>query len=85
MAQDALELAVSPMLADGEDVAKVGTFGHECPEGGTTMGIAVYADAGSAQVAMMAVQEAADLLGVTRSRVYSMVRDGVLRSQKKGN
>lgn len=85
MAQDALEMAVSSMLEEGVDVAEVGTFGHECPEGGTTMGIAVYAEAGSARVETMTVQEAADILGVTRSRVYSMIRDGVMRSEKEGN
>ena len=85
MAQDALELAISSRLAKGVDVAEVGSFDHECPEGGTLMGIAVYAEAGSAEVGTMTVQEAADVLDVTRSRVYSMIRDGVLRAEKVGN
>lgn len=85
MAQDALELAISSRLARGEKVDEVGSFGHDCPEGGTLMGIAVYADAGSAEVGTMTVQEAADVLDVTRSRVYSMIRDGVLRAEKVGN
>lgn len=85
MAQDALELAISSRLSEGSEVAEVGDFGHDCPEGGTLMGIAVYAEAGSAEIDTMTVQEAADVLDVTRSRVYSMIRDGILRAEKVGN
>ena len=85
MAQDALEMKVSSLLSDGVKVEEIGSFGHDCPEGGTLLGIAVNVDAGSAEVATMTVQEAADVLDVTRSRVYSMIRDGVLRAEKIGN
>ena len=85
MAQDAMELAISSRLSEGAEVAEVGSFGHDCPEGGTLMGIAVYAEAGSADEDTMTVQEAADVLDVTRSRVYSMIRDGVVRAEKVGN
>lgn len=85
MAQDALELAISSRLEKGDEVARVGSFGHDCPEGGTLMGIAVYAEAGSANIDTMTVQEAADVLDVTRSRIYSMIRDGMLRAKKVGN
>ena len=33
----------------------------------------------------MTVQDAADILGVSASRVYAMCRDGVLDSRKLGN
>ena len=85
MAQDAMELVISSRLEKGEDVPKVGTFGNDCPEGGTLMGVAVYAEAGSAMMDNMTVQEAADILDVSRSRVYTMVKDGLLSSVKVGN
>ena len=85
MAQDALEMKISSLLSEGARVDAIGSFSHDCPEGGTLLGIAVNVDAGSAEVATMTVQEAADVLDVTRSRVYSMIRDGALRAEKVGN
>lgn len=85
MVQDAIELVISSKLEKGEDVPRVGAFGNDCPEGGTLMGIAVYAEAGSVDVDTMTVDEAADVLDVSRSRIYAMVRDGVLRAEKVGN
>ena len=85
MAQDALALRVSGLLADGEDVARVGTFGARCPEGGTLMGIATFAEPSRMLDDAMTVQEAADVLDVSRARVYAMIRDGRLRAQKVGN
>lgn len=85
MAQDVMELNISTRLGKGEDVPKVGAFGHDCPDGGTLMGIAVYADAGSALVDTLTVQEAADILDVSRSRVYTMIKDGLLSAVKVGN
>ena len=41
MAQDALELEISSRLVKGEKVSEVGNFGHDCPEGGTLMGIVI--------------------------------------------
>ena len=85
MAQDALTLAVSSLLADGVDVPTVGSFSNKCPKGSTLMGIATFAEAGALLEDTMTVQEAADVLGVTRSRVYTMIKNKTLSSTMVGN
>ncbi len=84
MAQDLLETVISSMLVDSEDVAEVGHFGAECPEGSLLMGIATYAEANDVLDDTMTVQEAADILDVNRSRIYAMMKDGRLGSEKIG-
>lgn len=76
MAQDLLSLVVSTALRDGRAIAKVGEFRGECPEGSTLMGIATYAGVDSAMEETMTVQEAADVLDVSRTRIYALIRDG---------
>ena len=85
MAQDLLATVVSSALKEGKDVSQVGKFGYECPKGGTLMGIATYATATDMLDDTMTAQEAADLLGVTRARIYAMVKDGLIRSMKSGS
>ena len=85
MAQDAIALRISVLLADGEKVPEKGSFGHPCPEGGMAVGILALAEPGRIFDETMSVQEAADLLGVTRARIHALVAAGKLRSVKTGN
>ena len=48
------------------------------------MGIMAIAPA-EVEVAKMTAQEAADMLDISRARVYAMVRDGVLEDRKVGS
>lgn len=84
MAQDLLATVISSKLFNGEEIAEVGHFTNECPEGSTLMGIATYADANDVLDDTMTVQEAADILGVNRTRIYALMKDGRLSSQKIG-
>ena len=85
MAQDALALRISTLLAEGRDVPERGRFSGECPAGGMTVGILTLAEPGSIFDETMSVQEAADVLGVTRARIHALVAAGKLRSVKSGN
>lgn len=85
MAQDVLALAISSRLADGEHVPPVGTFKNECREGTTLIGIATFAEPTKALEDYMTVQEAADVLDISRSRIYAMVNEGILDTKKEGN
>ena len=76
MAQDLLTTYITGMLDQGKTVAPVGTFTTECPAGSILMGIMALVDPEAPEEDTMTAQEAADLLGVSRSRVYAMVRDG---------
>ena len=84
MAQDLLATWVSGELADGSVVATVGPFGRECPDGGTLMGIATFAGPTTTPERTMTVQEAADVLDVSTSRIHAMIREGILRTEKIG-
>ena len=72
MAQDALSLTT-------------GSFHHPVPEGSTSMGIMVLAEPTAITDSMMTPLEAAEILGVTRSRVYTMIKNGQLTAVKDGN
>lgn len=85
MAQDALALHVSGLLTEGKSVGKVGKFGHQCPKGSTLMGIAAPVEQASPEAQFITAQEAADLLDVTRPRIYALIKEGILRSKKEGN
>lgn len=85
MAQDMLGLYVSSELKAGHRLKRVGAFGHPVPAGGRSIGVMAMADAGSSAVETMTVQEAADMLDVSRSRIYALINDGILRSTKAGN
>lgn len=85
MAQDLLTTVLSSKLADGEVVNEVGTFTNKCPRGSILMGIATYASPEHVIDKTMTAQEAAIHLNVSRSRIYAMVRDGLLRAVKSGN
>lgn len=85
MAQDAMALRISSLLADGIEVKTTGSFSDIPPNNGTSMGIATYAESSHILENYMTVQDAADLLGVHRSRIHAMINDGRLRSSKSGN
>ena len=84
MAQDLLTLVVSTALKDGKPIPPVGTFTNECPEGSTLMGIATFAEAGDVLDETMTVQEAADILDVSRPRIYALIKDGRIRDKQVG-
>lgn len=84
MAQDLLSLYISALLERGNAVAHTGKFRMNSPDGGIVMGIMTFVDAQSTDIETMTVDEAADILDVSRSRVYAMIRDGVLGARKVG-
>lgn len=85
-AQDAMSLVLTAHLQNGNDVAERGSFGATAPRGGYVIGIAAFADAaGSASESEMTVQEAADVLDVTRARIYALIEDGRIASRKVGS
>lgn len=84
MAQDLLGPYISSLLERGERVDHAGRFRGTAPNGGITMGIMTLVDASSADVETMSVEDAADILDVSRSRIYAMIRDGVLGARKVG-
>ena len=84
MAQDLLASHISSELEDGNNVAEVGHFSNECPEGSIIMGITTYAEPNDVLVESITVQEAAEILGVARTRIYAMMKDGRLSSRKVG-
>lgn len=83
MAQDLLSLVVSNALKDGKAIAPVGTFTNECPSGSTLMGIATYAE-GDISDDFITIQEAADVLDVSRTRIYALVKDGRITDKQIG-
>lgn len=83
MAQDLLALHIRGMLEDGDGLPKP-TMGHDVPEGGYAVGIAVDVSIDDPELEYMSVREAADILDVSNPRVYAMLRDGVLAGKKVG-
>lgn len=47
--------------------------------------VMVLADGSDLSLNEMTADEAADILDVSRSRIYAMVRDGILKARKAGN
>ena len=82
MGQDLIQTMLSCLIDEGGEVP-VATFGRPAPEGGYVMAIAT--DAPVPEVPAMSVEDAAGILGVSKARVYAMVRDGVLEGRKVGS
>lgn len=85
MAQDLLSLVISDALNEGKELATVGTFQNECPDGSLLMGIATYAEPDNILDDAMTIQEAADVLDVSRARIYALIKDGRIADKKVGN
>lgn len=85
MAQDLLALEISTLLKDGKQIPTVGTFTNKCPEGSILMGIATFAEANDVLDETMTVQEAAEILDVSRSRIYALIKDGRIQGKQVGN
>ena len=85
MAQDVLTLHISGLLAEGATVKQVGKVDYDCPENGLALALVVLAEAETVLDDTMTVQEAAEVLDVTRSRIYAMIEEGILGSRKEGN
>ncbi len=84
MAQDLLATWISAELATGAMVPNVGSFGQECAAESFLMGIATFAGPTTMPVGTMTVQEAADVLDVSTSRIHAMIRSGILGTEKVG-
>jgi excisionase family DNA binding protein len=82
MADDALKTFVAALLKYGEHIPDP-TFGHAVPEGGMVVALSFETDA-SYIVEEVSPSEAAEMLGVSRSRVSHMIRDGVLHTTACG-
>jgi excisionase family DNA binding protein len=80
MANDALKTFVAALLKYDDPIPEP-MFGHEAPEGGMVVALSFETDA-SYIVEEVAPSEAAEMLGVSRSRISHMIRDGVLQSTK---
>lgn len=85
MAQDILTMEIADRLEAGEEVPRVGAFGAQRPQGGAVIGIMALAEPGCCNVATMTIDEAADVLDVSRARIHALIKDGVLRAKKTGN
>lgn len=85
MAQDVLTLHISGLLAEGATVKQVGKVDYDCPENGFALALVVLAEAETVLDDTMTVQEAAEVLDVSRSRIYAMIEEGILSSRKEGN
>ncbi|NTU88296.1 MAG: type II toxin-antitoxin system HicB family antitoxin [Actinobacteria bacterium] len=81
-AGDAIETYVGSLLFDGEPVP-ARTTGHVAPEGGHVATIFVKAGPDSV-TDVVSASEAADRLGVTRSRVSHMIKSGILDARREG-
>ena len=84
MAQDLLCLEISDRLKEGDPLPTVGSFTPECPDGSTIVGIMALVEGDDLSLNEMTADEAADILDVSRSRIYAMVRDGILKARKVG-
>lgn len=85
MAQDMLTLHISVLLKEGKDVPQIGKLDHDVGDDGMSLAVVALAEKGNVLDDVMTVQEAADTLDVSRSRVYAMINSGMLRSRKDGN
>lgn len=84
-AQDLLTLHAEGERAMGRDLPESGSFGAAAPDGGAVIGIMAVVGEGGDEADEMTADHAADILGVSRPRVYAMARDGILESRKVGN
>lgn len=82
MAYDLAQTWVSYLIDEGRTLPAA-SFGHAAPEGGRAMIFAVSAP--EAELAEMTVEDAAGILGVSKARVYAMVKEGVLEGRKEGS
>ncbi|WP_052241461.1 type II toxin-antitoxin system HicB family antitoxin [Berryella intestinalis] len=83
MAQDLLENHIVMALRKGRSLPAP-TFGNDCSDAGYRMGIVVDCDESTPQVDTMTVNEAADILDVSPTRIRAMISSGILKSQKVG-
>lgn len=84
MAQDLLEVWISQALSEGRSLPKP-RMDHTPPKDGRVLGIVVECDKDNKELSTMTVQEAADVLGVTCSRIHALIREGILRTEKVGS
>lgn len=87
MAQDLLTMDIAERLEAGEDVPHIGSFGAAgaISAGSIAMGIMALVEAGCERTETMTVAEAADILNVSRARIYALVKEGAIRSEKAGS
>ncbi len=85
MAHDLLETQIVVALEAGKDVDTLGNFDGTCQDGEKTIDLFVRTQANVSLDDMMTVQEAADLLDVSRTRVYALINNGRISSIKSGN
>ncbi len=84
MAQDLLQTWIVGCLQRGEELPTP-CLDHPIPEGGRSVAIVVECSASTSENDVMTACEAADILGVTRARIYAMIRDGILEARKVGS
>ena len=80
MAQDLLTLWISQALREGRPLPEP-RMDHPAPANGKAIAVAVECNADTPSLTTMTVQEAADTLDVSTS----MIRDGILRTEKVGS
>lgn len=85
MAQDLLTIYILGENDMGRDIPETGQFGAKRPENGAVIGIMALISEEDPQPEEMTADHAADILGVSRARVYAMARTGILESRKVGN
>jgi excisionase family DNA binding protein len=86
MAQDLMETIVSYRIESDLDIPQesiTSDVRKDMPDGGCV--VVLFTDGRVPETEEMTVQDAADILGVSTSRVYAMCKDGVLDSRRLGN
>ena len=82
-AQDLLENYVVVALQEGKELPKP-TLRNDCTAMEYRLCVLASCDEDTPQEETMSVNEAADILDVTPTRIRAMICDGVLRAQKVG-
>lgn len=85
MAHDLLETQIVIALEAGKEVDTLGSFDGTCPDGSISLDLFVRTEENISLDETMTVQEAADLLDLSRARIYAMIEDGRISSIKSGN
>lgn len=85
MAVDLALTAVPLFLQEGKPIPKA-DFRRKKGEPADLLKVGVVVDcsANDPEIPTMSVSEAASMIGVSESRVYAMVRDGILEAEKLG-
>ncbi|MCD8199550.1 MAG: type II toxin-antitoxin system HicB family antitoxin [Coriobacteriaceae bacterium] len=84
MAADLLQNWIIAALQRNQELPNP-VMGRRAPKNGYVFVVVVDCEEDAPEVETMTAEEAAEVLDVSRSRIYAMVRDGILHATKVGN